>query len=279
MLRKAKAGHVTGGMVFGYDNVPVPAPTTGAAKDAKPLHVIRRINQAEAAIVQRIFELSAAGHGYTRIAKRLNAEGAPSPRPRRGVVRGWAPSSVREVLGRKLYRGMIVWNRTRKRDTSGKRHQRPRPESEWVHVPAPDLRVISDELWAAATQRRKAAEEIYLRRTNGQLWGRPPVNGVAAKYLLTGLTLCEPCGGSLEVLSRSHGRQRAFVYGCASHHRPGKTVCANGLLAPLDATDEAVLTTVERDILRPEVIRAAIEEARARLQPSQADTQSRRAAL
>ena len=42
MLRKAKAGHVTGGRVFGYDNVRVDG------------HVERRINDVEAAVIRRI---------------------------------------------------------------------------------------------------------------------------------------------------------------------------------------------------------------------------------
>jgi site-specific DNA recombinase len=39
MIRKAKAGHVTGGRVFGYDNVEVLGP------DGKRSHVVRRINE------------------------------------------------------------------------------------------------------------------------------------------------------------------------------------------------------------------------------------------
>ena len=32
---------------------------------------------------------------------------------------GWAASTVREILFRELYRGIIVWNKTRKRDVFG----------------------------------------------------------------------------------------------------------------------------------------------------------------
>jgi site-specific DNA recombinase len=46
MLRKAKAGHVTGGRVFGYDNVEI----TGV--DGRRSHVERQINEREAAIVR-----------------------------------------------------------------------------------------------------------------------------------------------------------------------------------------------------------------------------------
>ena len=90
MARKAKAGHVTGGRLFGYDNLDV--------RDAsgQRSHVERQINETEAAVIRRIFELSVAGHGVKAITKILNAEGAPSPRAQRGRSQSWAPTSVRE---------------------------------------------------------------------------------------------------------------------------------------------------------------------------------------
>jgi DNA invertase Pin-like site-specific DNA recombinase len=90
MVRKARAGHVTGGRVFGYDNIPVGD------------HVERRINSVEADVVRQIFRLSAQGVGHTRIAKQLNAARAIAPRSQQGRPRAWAPSSVREVLFRDL---------------------------------------------------------------------------------------------------------------------------------------------------------------------------------
>jgi len=85
--------------VFGYDNVPV------ADAGGRRSHVERRINDAEAAIVRHVFRLCADGYGLKAVAKRLNAEGAPSPRAQRGRSQTWAPSSVREVLFRDLDRG------------------------------------------------------------------------------------------------------------------------------------------------------------------------------
>jgi site-specific DNA recombinase len=65
MTRKARQGHVTGGLVYGYRNV------RGAD------HVTRAIEPTEAAIVRRIFEACANGKGIVRIAKALNAAGVP----------------------------------------------------------------------------------------------------------------------------------------------------------------------------------------------------------
>jgi DNA invertase Pin-like site-specific DNA recombinase len=86
MIRKARAGHVTGGRVFGYDNIPVDG------------HVERIVNKQEAAVIRRIFELSAKGLGRIAITKQLNAEGAPAPRPQQGRPQGWASSSIHVVL-------------------------------------------------------------------------------------------------------------------------------------------------------------------------------------
>jgi hypothetical protein len=81
--------------------------------------VVRVVNEREPAVVCRIFQLCAQGHGMRGIVQQLNEEAAPCPRPQCGRPAGWAPSSVREVLYRPLYRGELVWNRSRKRDTWG----------------------------------------------------------------------------------------------------------------------------------------------------------------
>ncbi len=92
MTRKARAGYVTGGRCFGYDNVEI------VGNNGERSHVERRINESEAAIVGRIFTMCAAGNGYTRIAKALNADGAPNPRPQQGRPAGWAHNSVYAAL-------------------------------------------------------------------------------------------------------------------------------------------------------------------------------------
>ena len=110
MNRKARAGHVTGGRSFGYTNVDVIGP------DRKRSHVERVIHPEEAAVVRRIFELSANRTGFTRIAKLLNAEAAPCPRPMGGRPAGWAPTSVRSIVLRPSFRGEVVYNTTHRRD-------------------------------------------------------------------------------------------------------------------------------------------------------------------
>ena len=149
-FRKAKPGHVTGGRVFGYDNVRLESG-----------HVERRINEAEAAIVQRIFTLCAEGVGQTRVAKQLNAERAIAPRSQQGRPRAWAPSTVHDILFRDVYRGVITWNKTRKRNQDGQHQQTARPPGDWLQVPAPQLRIVPEDLWQAAHGRLDTARAQY----------------------------------------------------------------------------------------------------------------------
>ena len=258
--RKARAGHVTGGACFGYRNVEV------VGVDGRRSHVVQQVDQAEAAIVREVFELRESGLGQKAIAKRLNAEGARAPRAQQGRVQGWCPSSVREVLFRDRYRGLIVWNRTRKRDRWGQSRRTNRAETEWVRVAAPALEIVDQRLWDAAHRRLGAARQLYLKGTKGRPFGRPPV-GSPSKYLLTNLAQCGVCGSSMKVRTRSHRHFRAKFYGCSGYHDRGRTVCPNGADVPMEDADLMVLEAVLDDVLTPDLVDAAVTEALRILQP------------
>lgn len=257
LLRKAKAGHVTGGRVFGYDNVEIRLP------DGTRSHVERQINEAEAAVVRTIFDQYAAGIGFHLLAKGLNEVGAPAPRAQQGRPRGWNASSIREALHRELYRGRIVWGRTRKRDQWGQVRQTQRAHG-WHEIDAPALRLVTDAQWLAVQQRLTEVRSRAIRTRRGRLDGRPPRS--SAKYLLSGLLRCGQCGGSMEARTRSHGATRVLFYGCSAYHQKGRTVCTNNLTLPGALFETAVLDAVEDVVLSPTVIDAALERAVATLQ-------------
>jgi site-specific DNA recombinase len=263
-LSQARAGHVTGGRVFGYDNVSI------ADAVGRRSHVERRVNQAEAAIVRRIFELAASGVGQGRIARLLNEEGVASPRAQRGRPQGWAVSSVHEVLFRPLYRGELVWNRTRKRDRWGQKRTADRPSGDWIHTPAPELRIVPETLWLAAHARIDAARALYRTATKGLRGGRPQVE---SRYLLPGLARCAVCNGGLFVRTGNTGsgdrRRRAFAYACTSHHTRGRSVCANRVQMPMGLVDEAVLTKLRDEVVTPDLVDDVLERARELLEENQ----------
>jgi site-specific DNA recombinase len=100
---RAGKGYAAGGVVFGYRNVRVNS------------HVEREIVPAEAEVIRRIFREIAEGRGYAKIAQGLNAESLPCPRGK-----CWAMTGVREMVYRDLYRGRIVYGKTRWDYTGGK---------------------------------------------------------------------------------------------------------------------------------------------------------------
>ena len=276
LLQRAKHGHVTGGVVFGYRNVPI-------LDGGRRRHVERVIESREAAVVVRIFRLTVDGWGVKRIAAALNADGAPAPVPHRaGRPRGWAPSSIREVLHRDLYRGLLLWNRTARVIRQGARAQRDRPAADVVRVAVPELTIVDDALWTAAQARMAAAAAVYRERTSGQAFGRP-TNGVESKYLLTGFGVCAGCGGSMATLKRAHGprghRRQVPFYGCMTRHLRGDAICANALEVRLDDAEAAVLAAVERDVLNVAVLETSLDKAMAALRRRRPATGRRRRPL
>jgi site-specific DNA recombinase len=270
MKRKAKAGHVAGGRVYGYTNFEILSSALDAYGRPKRDHVELRIHEEQAAVVRTIFQLCAAGKGMVSIAQRLNAEGLPAPGTSDGRRKTWGPSSVRTVLFRRTYLGELIWNKTKKRNPSGVQQPRKRPEKDWLTIPMPQLRIISDAEWKSAHDRLTATRAIYLRGTNGNLWGRP-ASTLDSKYLLTGLVKCGLCGGSLYVKSHVRKDGRALFYGCTNFHLHGRAACTNGTLISMEAANKAVLSVLENDVLHPDVTDTVVKKAMAKFRASQQD--------
>jgi len=269
MLRKAKALHVTGGKVYGYDNVEV------LGTDGTRQSVTRRANPKQAAIIGRIFELYASGVGMLTIAHRLNNEGVKPPRGR-----GWAPSAVREMLYRPLYRGEVVWNRSQKIVKGGTKKQRRRDQSEWLTFAAPGLRIVADELWQRV-KARLAERATAFPRIGRKFAGRPRYQDESA-YLLVGFARCATCGGPVGTDIRAHGsngaRRPIPYYACLDHKRRGESICANKVALRQDILDRAILHAIA-EALHPDVLARAVEKALAKLAYARSHHASRKAQL
>jgi hypothetical protein len=108
------------------------------------------------------------------------------------------------MLGRELYRGLLVWNRSQRIVRGGTKTQRQRSKDEWMTEPAPQFRIVSDELWHAVQERlARAAPWFAKRRRGSQLTGRPSHTDSA--YLLTGFATCGICHSSVATIPRMHG--------------------------------------------------------------------------
>jgi site-specific DNA recombinase len=190
-LGRALKGKIPGGKAYGYDVLPRGADGSGQ----------RNINAAEAAVAVRIFELFAAGMSPRAIAKQLNAEGVRGPGGRE-----WRDTTIRGqvdrgtgILNNALYVGRIEWNRCSyvKDPRTGKKVARPTPREQWEIVPVPELRIVSDELWAAVKARQAEVQITMTRDADGNRLNRAH----RRKYLLSGLLECGLCGGGFTIVN------------------------------------------------------------------------------
>ncbi len=269
MLKRAQAGYSTGGAVYGYRRVPVYA-SGRQDDDGRPLpdHVDRKIEPEEANVVVGIYRMYQAGYGLTAIAKTLNGHprrakesaeffgGVRPPAPRHGSG-SWAGTAVREILRRPLYAGKVVWGTTRR---TGAGRCRLKPVAPKVVVKREDLRIVDQATWNAVQARLKERGEAYLRQTGGRLYGRAEVSR-ESHYLWSGFLQCGRCGGAMLVGKKTYRPRVQSWYACSYHIKRGDTVCGNGVCAPVEALDAALLDGVEAAVLDPVALGYVLDRA------------------
>ena len=170
-------------------------------------------------------------------------------------MRHWSHVTVRTILARDLYRGVVVWNKSRKRDDWRQVNQLARPESDWIRLPVNEaLRIVSDDLWERVRSRRADTAGKALRFADGRMSGRPPKT--ATKNLLAGLATCGECGGGMVVETSPRKRGRVAEYVCYRHRH--YDTCANARHTPVAEMNEAVLQTMEQHVLTPEAVEQVV---------------------
>ena len=186
-----------------------------------PLVITLSVNREEAEIVRHIFKLFIDGHGEKAIAKRLNGL---------STGRVWRPNTIFLMLQNSKYVGQRHFNRRewRKNPETGRKVYRWRPVEQWETIKSDHLRIIDDGVWQAVQNRLQSR-----RRTFSQ--GR-----TAVRHLLSGLLLCDRCGGRFSIVAKDY-------YGCRNHVESGS--CSNGLRFRLEAIEEIVIAQVAQHLL------------------------------
>jgi site-specific DNA recombinase len=247
-LGRALQGKIPGGKAYGYDVVDT-GPKARAAGE-------RRINEAEAAVVRRIFREFADGHSPRAIARQLNRDGIPGP-----GGRPWGDTTIRGqadrgtgLLNNALYVGRLEWNRCGyiKDPRTGKRVARPNPSEKWEVAEVPHLRLIEDALWNRVKARQKEVRIEIGRDAGGNALNRAH----RRRFLLSGLLVCGACGGAYTIV----GLDR---YGCAT--RRSKGTCSNALVIGRQEAEERVLAGLKDRMMAPELVVVFIEEFNAEL--------------
>lgn len=138
-------GAVPGGKVYGYDIV------RKLDENGEAIRGARSVNEQQAAVVRQIFTAYAAGTSLKRICADLNALGIPAPNGGHWAATTLVGTAARGtgILRQTLYKGTITFNKMhfRKHPETGRRLSIPRPPSEWVHAPIPELAIIEESLF------------------------------------------------------------------------------------------------------------------------------------
>jgi site-specific DNA recombinase len=235
-LGRARQGRIPGGVAYGYDVV--------AERDASG-GGRRIINDAEAAIVRRIFQDYAAGLGPRNIAKRLNEEHVPGP-----AGREWRDTTIRGqvdrgtgLLNNTLYIGRLEWNRTAyvKNPQTGKKVARVNKQDAREIVEVPELRIIGDDLWQKVKARQQEARIEMGKDRSGNVLN----HAHRRKFLLSELLVCGVCGGGYTIT----GKDR---YGCAT--RRAKGTCGNDKTITRQRIESRVLGGLKEKLMAPELV-------------------------
>jgi DNA invertase Pin-like site-specific DNA recombinase len=260
---KIRKGFTSGASCYGYRNTYIrDANQKGMHGEDKVIAVKQKIVSEQAQIIVRIMEMRASGLSFARIAKILKAEGVPAPqRKYKGKIQDyWLPSTIKQITNNELYRGVRVWNRTEKllHPMKGRKAKRVRPQSEWIRVDVPDLRIVSDELWNRVQQvNQQMKDKLYGTRLGG-------LNRSAQSrtYLFSGIMNCGLCDGKFAVIIG--GEPSKVRYGCKNHRF--RDTCSNKLTIKWQPLEQQLIAAISKNLLDPQLEQQRIKDFRAQLQ-------------
>jgi hypothetical protein len=203
MQGQALKGFHCGGRIYGYNLVQELHPTkTDPYRQPDHIDTKLAINPEQAQWVQWIFERYAEGQSPLKIVSELNRQQIPAPGAayRRHYLRTptWSAAALHGDLSRgtgllnnPLCVGRYVWNRSRREkdpDTNRRSHI-VLDQSEWIETPAPQLRIIDEDLWERVkTRRAEVSQGVAALRAS--LHCRARSTGAGPKYLFSGLLVC-----------------------------------------------------------------------------------------
>ena len=253
-IKRGLAGQITRGFsvghrTYGYASVPVPDPSGKRDSDGHPVLLGKRLEivAAHARVIRDVFTWYADGLGAGAIAATLNKAGITGP-----SRTTWRDAAVRRLLANERFLGRLIWGQTVHERRPGTRQKvvRAVPRKQWHMHEAPELRIVSDELWDRVQTRRAEVREGFKLRDS-----QPLVRGKNAalysKHLFSGLLRCGVCEGAITVVAGGCGKPR---YGCSLAWRSGRVGCSNRITIQACVVDRILLDRLRSELRRPEMV-------------------------
>ncbi|WP_406724642.1 recombinase family protein [Streptomyces sp. GD-15H] len=227
------------------------------------------VDEAEAAVVARIFHRYAAGGISMRaLAQELTDDHIPSPQGRSA----WDAGTLGRMLRNPAYTGRACFGKTRTavcpprpnrtsrqagRAVSAQAGVVSRPRQEWIEIPVPAL--VSEEVFALVERRLAENAKFSPRNT------KEPA-------LLQGLLVCDICGYSYVRTSQGPGPKKYRYYRCPGTNGwdlpGGRRVCSSRPLRA-DDLDQLVWERVVALLADPALVRAELERRLVRMRDAE----------
>lgn len=200
------------------------------------------INRFEADAVRTIFEMYAAGSGYSAIIDELNSKGCKTK-----TGKTFGKNSIHDILVNEKYAGVYVFNKASSK-TAGKRNShKSKPDSEIIRIPGGCPAVISDNLWERVKTKMEAN-----KNTTGAYSAK-------TVYILSGRIFCGHCKAAMTGKRARMGRNKSeySYYECST--RKSKRACD---MKPINKAfvEQKVINSLYDNLFSDEVIDLATDK-------------------
>ena len=183
--------------------------------------------------------------GRGPIVDRLNREGIPGTGGKR-----WNKTPVDRILKNERYLGRQIWGQksVEREPALVARSCAPTAREEWKVIDRPELRIVSDELWARTQATRKAIREAVAPKGN---LARGQERQAPLQAPLHRLREVRLCGGAMSSVSGGKGSPR---FGCRRSWQEGTSACPNRLTIRIKVTEPQILAKLQGELLQPKTV-------------------------
>ena len=205
--KKFKNGEVilNTGLMLGY---------TKAGRKDEEGREIYEINEAEAAIVRRIYREYLAGTTITRICRGLEEDGIPT---KLGKKR-WQYSVVNSILTNEKYTGDAVLGKTFKPDVLSKKRQKNMGQVPMYYAEGTHPAIIDKEMFEMVRVEMQHRKDEKVTAVGNSKY--------TSKYPFSGLLICGECGHKLRRHVRRVGSGLMVpAWGCSNRISNGRAQC------------------------------------------------------
>ena len=192
------------------------------------------INEAEAVVIRRIFDLYLQGCGKQAIANQLNTDGIP----RRYGYKTWHLNAIHYILNNERYMGDALLQKNYTTETLPFRKRRNRGEKPQYYVENSHEAIIPRDLYMQV-------QEEMVRRANLHSGANRKKRVYSSRYALSSHVYCPKCGDIYRRIAWNNRGKRSTVWRCVSRVEHGPK-CCDAPTVQESALQDAVMQAINK---------------------------------